>query len=374
MVEEHRPLFKCLHCGYEVQGDNFLQSYCPRCSGVLGIEYKEAVFRVASNEKGLWRYLSLLPPIRSRISFGEGLTPLSRVGKLFIKNERFNPTGSYADRASAIIASYIKDLGVDKVVAPYVRDFTRSLTYYLINIGAEVEVEATSIFGIDLDDIIFFSSRGISIVKEVNAEKLYIDYVNPLTVEGLKTIALEIYEKRVNVDHIVVPAETGLLAISLQKGLRDLQDSGNEFNSKVVAAKVKGFDSPMLKGVQGIQVIEVAEDEVYEAYKKFVNKGFKTKPLAALSYYVAESLGNAVAVLTMGFTSPSKSRSAVKKIVLEILSRRHPLTAYEIWKEKPIYTLRAVYKSVKDMEAKGEICFDIKTKGKRKIKLYKICK
>ncbi|MEM4848695.1 MAG: HTH domain-containing protein, partial [Ignisphaera sp.] len=63
----------------------------------------------------------------------------------------------------------------------------------------------------------------------------------------------------------------------------------------------------------------------------------------------------------------------VKKHIVEILSKKSPLTAYEIWKEKPIYTLRAVYKAVKDMEAKGELCFDIMTRGKRKIKLYKLC-
>ncbi|MEM1560748.1 MAG: pyridoxal-5'-phosphate-dependent protein subunit beta [Ignisphaera sp.] len=374
MVDEQSLLFKCLRCGYEIEEGNLLQSYCPRCNGILGIEYREAVFRIVSSGKGVWRYQSLLPPIRSRVSLGEGLTPLSRVRKLLVKNERFNPTGSYADRASALIASYVKDLSVERIVAPYVRDFTRSLTYYLISLGVEVGVKVSSIFDIELDDIVFFSLKSVNIFREINTEVMYVDYVNPLTIEGLKTIVFEVYEKRVDVERIVVPAETGLLALSIQKGLRDLQISGCEFNCEVVAAKIKGIDAPLLNGVQGIHVVEVMEDEVYEAYKKFVSKGFKTKPLATLSYYVAELLGNALAVVTMGFISPSRGRSIVKKHIVEILSKKSPLTAYEIWKEKPIYTLRAIYKAVKDMETRGELCFDIAAKGKRKIKLYKICK
>ncbi|MEM4787344.1 MAG: hypothetical protein QXV28_05155 [Ignisphaera sp.] len=366
-------LLKCLHCGYEVQSNTLLQSHCPRCSGVLEVEYSRPVFRVATGEKGLWRYLPLLPPIRSRISLGEGLTPLSRVGRVFIKNERYNPTGSYADRASAIIASYARDLGVERVVAPYVRDFTRSLTYYLLSIGIDVGVAVDSIFSIELDDIVFFSSKDVDVVGKADVRGLFIDYVNPLTIEGLKTIVFEVYEKKIDVEHIVVPAETGLLSISIQKGLRDLQLGGSEFNCEVVAAKVKGFDSPLLRGIHGIRIVEVLEDEVYEAYKKFVSRGFKTKPLAALSYYVAESLGSAVAVVTMGFASPSGGRSMVKRFVMDVLSRKSRLTAYEIWREKPIYTLRAVYKAVKDMEARGELCFDIAARGKRKIKLYRLC-
>lgn len=373
VVGEQRFLFRCLRCGYEVESGTLFQSYCPRCSGVLGVEYSEPTFRIASGEKGLWRYLSLLPPLRSRISFGEGLTPLTRVGRVFIKNERYNPTGSYADRASAIIASYARDLGLGRVVVPYVRDFTRSLTYYLLSIGIDVDVAVDSIFSVELDDIVFFSSKDVDLVGGADAGGLFIDYINPLTIEGLKTIAFEVYEKKIDVEHIVVPAETGLLSISIQKGLRDLQLGGGEFNCEVVAAKVKGFDSPLLYGVHGIRIVEVLEDEVYEAYKKFVGRGFKTKPLAALSYYVAESLGSAVAVVTMGFTSPSRGRSMVKRFVLDVLSRKSPLTAYEIWREKPIYTLRAVYKAVKDMEARGELCFEIAARGKRKIKLYRIC-
>ncbi|MEM1645295.1 MAG: pyridoxal-5'-phosphate-dependent protein subunit beta [Ignisphaera sp.] len=373
MVKYKEFRFSCLRCGYEVQMGTLLQSYCPRCSGVLGVEYSKAIFKVVNGEKGLWRYSSLLPPIHSRISLGEGLTPLSRVGnKLFIKNEKYNPTGSYADRASAVIASYVRDLGIEKAVVSYVKDFTRSLTYYLLSAGVNVDVKVDSIFSVELEDIVFFSSRDVGIAK-VNAKGLSLEYVNSLTIEGLKTIVFEVYEKRVNVERIVVPAETGLLALSIQKGLRDLQISGCEFNCEVIAAKIKGVDAPLLDGIQGIHVIEVTEDEVYEAYKKLVSKGFKTKPLATLSYYVAELLGNAVAVVTMGFISPSRGRSIVKKHIVEILSKKSPLTAYEIWKEKPIYTLRAIYKAVKDMEAKGELCFDIMTRGKRKIKLYKLC-
>lgn len=371
--ERQKYILRCLSCNYEVQDNNLLQSYCPRCSGVLTIEYSKPLFKVIDSEKGVWRYLPLLPSIYSRVSFGEGLTPLNKVGKVFIKNERFNPTGSYADRASAIIASYIKDVDVKSVIIPYVKDFTRSLTYYLLSIDVNIGVRIDSIFNIELNDLMFFSLKDIELIRMVDDRGLYVDYINPLTIEGLKTIVFEVHEKKINVDHIVVPAETGLLAISIQKGLKDLQESGNEISCEVVAAKVKGPDPPLLRGIRGIRSVEVPEAEVYEAYKKFISKGFRTKPLAILSYYVAESLGNSLAVVTMGFTPQSRSRSMVKKFVLDILSKKSPLTAYKIWKEKPVYTLRAVYKAIKDMEARGEICFDVVAKRGRKVKLYKLC-
>lgn len=339
------------------------------------ISYTEHLFRVDHSESGVWRYSPILPPIQTKVSLGEGLTPVTRIGDVFVKNERFNPTGSYSDRASAVIASYIKSSrGIGGAVTiPYVRDFTRSLVYYLETLGYKARVYPQRLLDVELEDLMFFASREVELVGVVSPNDLFIDYVNPLTVEGLKTIVFEVYENRLPVERVVVPAETGLLAISMLKGLMDIGGDGGDVY-EVIAVAIKGFDIPLLHGVKGVRVVEVQESEVYGAFRRLMARGVKTKPLAALSFYIAEALGKAVAVITMGYRSaPSTVRSPVKKLVLEILSRKGPLTAYDIWKEKPVYTLRAVYKAVKDMEMRGEICFSIASRGRRRVKLYRVC-
>ncbi|MFN3268812.1 MAG: hypothetical protein ACK416_06105, partial [Zestosphaera sp.] len=91
-----------------------LQASCPRCGGMLSIHYGGACFQVRRDEKGIWRY-SLLPTFQTRVSLGEGLTPITVVDGVLVKNERFNPTGSYADRASSIIASYVRSMGITEL-------------------------------------------------------------------------------------------------------------------------------------------------------------------------------------------------------------------------------------------------------------------
>ncbi|MEM5822822.1 MAG: hypothetical protein QXH34_07095, partial [Ignisphaera sp.] len=139
---------------------------------------------------------------------------------------------------------------------------------------------------------------------------------------------------------------------------------------------VKGFDPRLITELREVKIIKVSEDELYGAYHRLVRKGFKIKPIAALSYYVANIVGNSVAVVTMGYKTRARTsgrESSIKRYILEVLSRKPMLTAYQIWREKPLWTLRAVYKAIKSMEFKREICFEIKTVGLRKIKYYRLC-
>ncbi|MEM4971248.1 MAG: pyridoxal-phosphate dependent enzyme [Sulfolobales archaeon] len=313
-----------------------------------------------------------MPPFKNRVTLGEGLTPVSRVEEILVKNEKFNPTGLYSDRASALISSFLRDIDAKKVYVGYSEEFTKSLIYYLA--GVSLYIVASSIFDIDPEDIMLFAGKGLDLVYEYPNDAAVVYYENPLTIEGLKTIVFELYEKSVKTENIVVPAKSGILALSLYKGIEDLNEAGIETSFQVTAATLKGFNPQILRNLRRVKVFEVSEVELYEAYRKLLRKGFKIKPLAALSYHVAEIIGDSVAVVTMGYKTRTTGRgSDVKKLVLDIVSRKPLITAYEIWKEKPVYTLRAVYKAIKSMELNGEICFEVKTRGVRKVKLYKLC-
>lgn len=364
---------KCINCDFESR--DLLNGLCPLCGGLMIIQYENAVFYIDRSKPGIWRYSSLLPVFSKTISMGEGLTPVSRIDSVLIKNEKFNPTGSYIDRASSIIASYLISNGVNNVLIKYTEDFTRSLIYYLRNTSIDIDVYVDNIMDIESSDLQFFVNNDIDVLTEPNISVVNIDYVNPLTIEGLKTIVFEIYEKRIDVDKIIVPAETGLLAFSLNKGLKDLVKTGVDVDYEIIAVTFKNNEVPLLRYVKngGIKLVEISEEEAYSSFKKLVRKGFRTKLLAAICYSIAESLERSIAIVTAGYKTHSSRVSEVKKVIREVLLNKPNISAYMIWKEKSVYSLRAFYKAIKDMELKREICFEIVNKGRRKVKLYRLC-
>jgi len=366
--------FKCTLCGRVLEKPF---STCPYCGGLVVIEYSEYYFRVDKSKPGIWRYSSLLPQFTEIVSYGEGLTPISSVDDVLVKNEKRNPTGSYSDRASTVIASYAKSTRIDPLVTRYVEVFTQSLLYYLRNV-ARVRVLLEDLYLVSIDDLVKFMSMSSVDIKTAGVNSdwgVVIDYMNPLTVEGLKTIIFELCEKRLNVENIVVPMETGVLAYSLAKGLEDLKKAGLDPGYMVVAAIIKGIQVPDIVTRSGIKVIEIEGDEVLSALSRLLKKGFVTKPISAVSYAVAENLKNSVAIITMGYKSYKVwvGRERLRSEIIKILKERGALTAYEIWKENPTYTLRAYYKALKSMEVKGELCSKVVMKGGRRVKYYKLC-
>src|SRR5260370_2003862 len=71
--------------------------------------------------RSLWRYQASLPvEISKPISLGEGCTPLLQREwddfRPFFKLEWFNPTCSFKDRGTAVMLSYLRQLGVEAVL------------------------------------------------------------------------------------------------------------------------------------------------------------------------------------------------------------------------------------------------------------------
>ncbi|HEY1417136.1 MAG TPA: pyridoxal-phosphate dependent enzyme, partial [Myxococcaceae bacterium] len=103
---------QCSACGRTHEADR-LQNLCPDCGKVLFARYDlERAARTLSREsvaarpRGMWRWRELLPvrDERNVVSLGEGDTPLLPVprlgaraglGRLLLKDEGTNPTGSF---------------------------------------------------------------------------------------------------------------------------------------------------------------------------------------------------------------------------------------------------------------------------------------
>src|SRR5690348_2695712 len=76
---------------------------------------------IERSRRSLWRYRAALPvAIANPITLGEGCTPLIqqpwRDLRPHFKLEWFNPTGSFKDRGSAVMLSFLRQIGIDAVL------------------------------------------------------------------------------------------------------------------------------------------------------------------------------------------------------------------------------------------------------------------
>src|SRR2546425_2949826 len=129
---------QCTACGREFDADA-VHGVCRTCGKVLFARYGLAALKDAmvpgdfrSRPWDMWRYRELLP-VRNEanvVTLGEGMTPLLRVtdwvsaalgfhgGRLAIKDEGKNPTGSFKARGMAAAISKAKELGITEVALP----------------------------------------------------------------------------------------------------------------------------------------------------------------------------------------------------------------------------------------------------------------
>ncbi len=370
---------RCPRCGYEASDP--LLPRCPRCGSPLYILPGEAVWRVDKSEPTMWRYSTLLPKLPARVSFGEGYTPLRRLApRLYVKLEARNPTGSYADRASAVIASYLHSTGwPGSVLLRYEEDFTVSLAYYLSGY-TRVRVYADPHTSNPLD-LIALARLGVEIsFAEPPPDAALLEYENPLTVEGLKTIAFEVVEAQPSADTIYAPAVSGMLAVSIAKGVWEAARAGANAGYEVVAVTVEGAGDPPLVRLSPwrVRVERVEAREAMEALVELARLGLRVKPLTAAAYAAAKSAGSGVAVLT-GQIAAKPPRLGGVRGRLAVEARRAvesmgEATAYQVWERLgKRYSLRGVYKALEALEASGMLCSKYVMRGRRRVKVYHPC-
>ena len=102
-------------------------------------------------ENSMWRYRKLLPIEKDEniVSLGEGMTPLihlNNLGKqqsvpqLWLKDEAYNPTGSFKARGLAMAISKAKELGVKRCVIPTAGNAGGAMSAYCAKAGMEALV------------------------------------------------------------------------------------------------------------------------------------------------------------------------------------------------------------------------------------------
>ncbi|MBW8749492.1 MAG: pyridoxal-phosphate dependent enzyme, partial [Acidobacteria bacterium] len=142
---------ECSRCGHTASA-SVPQNVCPKCAGSYYVRYDlSAAKGLAARDRvtadyprstGMWRYREVLPEV-TPVSLGEGWTPMlpsRRYGKVWVKEEGANPTGTFKARGMAMAISMAKHLGIRKVAAPSAGNAGGAMAAYAAAAGMEAHI------------------------------------------------------------------------------------------------------------------------------------------------------------------------------------------------------------------------------------------
>lgn len=249
----------CLVCG--ATSDLDAAFACPRCGGNQEVRYDLAALRKTwtppqgfeTGRHDVWRYAPLLPvrglahvpPVRV------GFTPLYPTPRLaahaglrhvWLKDDGLNPSASFKDRASAIVAARAAAAGVPVVAGASTGNAGSSMACMAASLGLTAvvfvpkaappaKIAQLLTFGAHVIAVDGTYDDAFALCTEVCAERGWLNRntgANPFTREGKKTCALEIAEQlgwRAP-DRVFVSVGDGNILTGLWKGFRDLVEAG----------------------------------------------------------------------------------------------------------------------------------------------------
>ena len=211
-------------------------------------------------EPSLWRYLPLLPISapngENTPLYSAGWTPTfelptlaAKLGlnNLWLKDESSNPTGSFKDRASAILVARAREIGAEVIVTASTGNAGAALAGMAAAVGHKAVIFAPKTAPIaKITQLLIFGAQVMLVdgnyddavalaVKAANEFGWYCRNTgyNPFTVEGKKTAAFEIWEwalktlpKHSNPLTIFVSVGDGNIISGIHKGFKDLMRLG----------------------------------------------------------------------------------------------------------------------------------------------------
>lgn len=202
--------------------------------------------------RDLWRYQEVLPgSADAAVTLGEGGTPLlllKRLGErhgcphLYLKDESFNPTGTFKARGMAAAVSQARALGARKLAVPTAGNAGGALAAYASRAGLEayvlmpkdapqanqLEVRAHGANLILVDGLIGDCGRLLAERKEKEGWFDVSTLKEPYRIEGKKTLGYELYEQLGGrlPDAIFYPTGGGVGLIGMWKAFEEMETLG----------------------------------------------------------------------------------------------------------------------------------------------------
>lgn len=252
--------FSCIKCEMEFDVDDYPEG-CPACLRRGEPSTVRPFYRtlpeVLGNARthGMQRYAAWMP-YTSWVSLGEGGTSCAnfpsladelRAAAIFIKNEGQNPTGSHKDRASCLVITRALDVGATKIVAASSGNGGASLALYAAAAGLRCRIvitpalspiyrRAIALTGAEIVEAPESLDRWRRVAEMVTQEGWFpaTNYLdppvgsNPFGLEGLKTVAYEIFDELGAdlADVVMIPTSRGDLIWGLNEGFTQLKAAG----------------------------------------------------------------------------------------------------------------------------------------------------
>ncbi|MHA1852809.1 MAG: pyridoxal-phosphate dependent enzyme [Candidatus Heimdallarchaeaceae archaeon] len=424
----------CTNCGKEI---NTIELLCPSCKGILSIPPIAGPKKEDVSLRTLWDFRAFLPAIKNIVSLKEGNTPVIKLKNdktlqgISAKCEFRNPTGNFRDRASTLIISDCVDKDIKEIVSSSTGSFSISLAAYAAQAQIKctnvmpkhlelAKIEQIKVFGSDVieagDDLREAIEHAAKVAQKKKAYFITSEN-NILTVEGQKTIALELVKQMDNIETIIVPRGSGSLAYSLYRGFQDATESKwiedlpeiimvsleRTYTSKLAESlnmKEKSLFEPILKMILkemgGKEISIPAEMMIDEAINLAQKEGIFIEPASASVLAAARTLSetkeiinsktaliltssgiNALNVFAYKLRGKRKivwglSQSSTTKFeILNLIAETKANYGYAIWKLLgENQTLQSIYQHLSELEKMGLI--EAITIKKRK--QYKITK
>lgn len=207
---------------------------------------------IDASEQSMWRYRPLLPIEKDQniVSLGEGMTPLiplrnlakqQGLAHLWLKDEAYNPTGSFKARGLGMAISKAKELGVKRCVIPTAGNAGGAMSAYCAKAGLEalvyMPIETPKTFAKECE---FFGAKVTLVDGNIKdcAARIKADQLEdcfdvstlkePFRLEGKKTMGYEIAEQLnwQTPDVVVYPTGGGTGLIGIWKAFEEMQQMG----------------------------------------------------------------------------------------------------------------------------------------------------
>lgn len=254
--------YNCSECGksYEINKDIMV---CPACSksqkdneplkGILDVN-------IEGKLKKDFDIFQLLPVEKKFFpNIPVGNTPFFKLSSdisyfsntnVFIKNDSLNPTGSLKDRASYLVSAFAKKYNINEITVASTGNAgssmagigaaaNQTINLFIPESAPSGKLIQSMQYGANLNkvkgnyDLAF--SLSMENCKGMSRNTAY----NPMTIEGKKTVSLEIFKQLKKAPDVVfVPTGDGVILSGVYKGFVDLKKFGLiEFIPKIIAVQ-----------------------------------------------------------------------------------------------------------------------------------------
>jgi len=229
----------CTNCGMDYPTGRVVYC-CPKCGGLYDFRQTWSFDpkRVDNTQPGIWKYRHTfgLPDGIGPVSLGEGNTPLAWVEsfgrEVALKCEYINPSGSFKDRGSSVIATWLHSEGVTEAVEDSSGNAGASFAAYAARAGIKARIfvpesaagpkrEQIEAYGAELIPVPGSRSDVTAAAKEaVKGGKAYASHADlPFNLPGYATAAYEIFEQMGRMPGtVIVPAGQGGFLLGLKRG------------------------------------------------------------------------------------------------------------------------------------------------------------